>query len=304
MITPNQQNLKVHFAAFEQVMFAQALGRCADVRYALCTVLPYIAHKVGVNAWQSGLPGVNATGVKWIQNHFEHTIMDSGLFSLMFGTHAGPRDAKFIQKWTDLIIEWRHEFGFEGTMVEVDCQKMLGAENAWKYREQMRRELPNRMINVFHLDDGQKGLDRLIEYSDYIAVSLPELRVSGKKSHAERLVNYIKNKKPAIDIHLLGCTEKKLLRSLRFATSSDSTAWQQVNRYGQLKYNNGKTTKAMANKHVDHALIAEKYGDEICRICAAWDWECTPKRVDYIGKYIVAGVLSKQEYTIHAGPQD
>ena len=44
-------------------------------------------------------------------------------------------------------------------------------------------KIPNRIINVFHIEDGQKGLDRLIEYSDYIALSVPELRILKKKEY-------------------------------------------------------------------------------------------------------------------------
>ena len=57
----------------------------------------------------------------------------------------------------------------------------------------MKIELPdNRIINVFHIEDGMKGLDRLIEFSDYIAVSVPELRILGKKNHTVKLAHYIK----------------------------------------------------------------------------------------------------------------
>ena len=75
----------------------------------------------------------------------------------------------------------------------------------------------------------------MIEFSDYIAISVPELRAIGKKNHCERLTNYIKSKKPSIDIHLLGCTELKLRKSLGFATSSDSTSYLSGNKYGYIK---------------------------------------------------------------------
>ena len=49
-------------------------------------------------------------------------------------------------------------------------------------RENERNTFPNnRIINVFHKEDGKKGLERLIEFSDYIAISVPELRVIGTK---------------------------------------------------------------------------------------------------------------------------
>ena len=68
--------------------------------------------------------------------------------------------------------------------VEVDCQKILSPEIAWKFRKEMKRLLPdNRIINVFHLEDGKKGLDRLIDFSDYIAISVPELRIHKNRTY-------------------------------------------------------------------------------------------------------------------------
>jgi hypothetical protein len=90
---------------------------------------------------------------------------------------------------------------------------------------------------VFHIEDGQKGLDRLIEFSGYLAVGAPELRIVKGKAYKEavyRLASYIKNNKPDIDVHLLGCTEKSVLNKCWFCTSADSTSWEEVNRYGAL----------------------------------------------------------------------
>ena len=68
------------------------------------------------------------------------------------------------------------------TCVEIDCQKVLGVEDAWYFRERMRRRLKNPQINVFHFEDGRRGLDRLIDFSSYIALSIPELRIIKPKT--------------------------------------------------------------------------------------------------------------------------
>ena len=50
-------------------------------------------------------------------------------------------------------------------------QKLLGTDLAWELRKEMRDQLPNnRIINVFHFEDGKYGLDRLIEFAEYIAI--------------------------------------------------------------------------------------------------------------------------------------
>ena len=115
-------------------------------------------------------------------------------------------------------------------------RRCWGVEKAWEFRERMRKDLPNnRIINVYHIEDGKKGLDRLIDFSEYIAISVPELRFAGKKEYVYSLASYIKNRKPNIDIHLLGCTELKLLEKCKFCTSSDSTSYIAGKRFGFIK---------------------------------------------------------------------
>lgn len=104
--------------------------------------------------------------------------MDSGLFTLMFGADKGKRDEAFLYTWMLKLVDFVKETGFKGTCVEVDCQKILSPEMAWSFRKEMKRLLPNnRIINVFHLEDGKEGLNRMIDFSDYIAISVPELRI-------------------------------------------------------------------------------------------------------------------------------
>lgn len=300
MIVDNQSNLKVHFAGLENESFARVLHEISGVRYSLFTVFPLIAQQVGIKPLKFG--DVTDRSPIYLQNTSRHVIMDSGLFTLMFGAHAGKRDAKFVEAWYQLLVDYVHRIGYQGTAVEVDCQKILGVEAAWKYRRKMKNDLPNRQINVFHIEDGQKGLDEMIEFSDYIAISVPELRALGKKNHTERLANYIKAKKPSIDIHLLGCTENKLLRSLNFCTSADSTAWQTVNRYGWLKSNQGTGTKAIKNSNISTSKLQERYSPRLESLLHDL-YEINHKRFDYYSKYALAGEVCLKQYTHYAGDQ-
>lgn len=302
MIIENQQNLKVHFAGLENEDFASVLHELSDAQYALFTVFPFIARKMGIKAMIQAT--TKPATVQYLQNNFRHVIMDSGLFTLMFGAHAGKRDEKFVEQWYELLVEFVKENKFRGTCVEVDCQKILGVNKAWEFRKRMQNDLPNnRIINTFHIDDGQKGLDEMIEFSEYIAISVPELRSLKKKDYTERLAHYIKNKKPEIDIHLLGCTELKLLKSLNFCTSSDSTSWQQVNRYGIIKFNNGEKTVSCRNRNIDIDMLMDRYKDDLVPLLQRW-YEVTPKKLDYYSKYALAVELLKKQYTIYAGNQD
>lgn len=231
------QNIKVHWAGAE-VSNHYIACEALDVRYGLYTCYPFVERAVlGTKTspivccpWQKDDPAFKIP--QHIIGRQTHTIQDSGLFTLMFGSQAGKRPASIINKWYDGLVEFTLKNGKGATCVEVDCQKILGVEEAWRFRERLRQDIPNRIINVFHLEDGQKGLDRLIEFSDYIAISVPELRFAGKKNYVSTLARYIKNKKPEIDIHLLGCTEAKLLEENRFCTSADSTSWIAGKRFG------------------------------------------------------------------------
>lgn len=301
MIVPDQTNIKVHFAGLENQDFAQILHELSGINYSLFTVFPFIAHKVGIKPLK--MKTCTLESPKYLEQASRHTIMDSGLFTLMFGAHSGKRDAKFVETWFELIVEFVQKNKFGGTVVEVDCQKILGTKKAWHFRKKMKEILPNKQINVFHIDDERKGLDEMIEFSEYIAISVPELRSLGKKAYVETIATYIKNKKPSIDIHLLGCTENKLLRDLNFCTSSDSTSWQQVNRYGVLKMNNGKKTFSIKNSQIDINKLKERYSPKLENILIKF-MEVNEKRFDYYSKYALAGEALIKQYSYHAGRQD
>ena len=97
----------------------------------------------------------------------------------------------------------------------------------------------------------------MIEFSDYIAISVPELRIAGKASWVPQLAAYIKQKKPSIDIHLLGCTQLDILRQCKFCTSADSTTWTIGKRYGYLN--------SCQHQHISNIstkAIKAKFGEE------------------------------------------
>lgn len=254
-------NVKVHFAGCEvqnQFLALKELG----VNYGLYTAYPFVERLVfgkGVSLimplkWQKDNPYKEIP--KYIMDNMKHVIQDSGLFTLMFGSQQGRKDETLINKWYDGLVRYTNEFAQGVTMVEVDCQKVLNPFKAWEFRERLRNDCPNnRIINVFHLEDGSKGLDRLIEFSDYIAISVPELRIAGKANKVPALAAYIKRKKPSIDIHLLGCTELKLLRQCRFCTSADSTTWTIGKRYGYIE---GKHISS-----INTEKIKQHYGEDV-----------------------------------------
>lgn len=176
--------------------------------------------------------------LKQNQHYMNHIIQDSGLFTLMFGAKKGETQTKeSLTIWQNKLIKFVKQNKLSCTCVEIDCQKVLGVKEAWYFRERMKNLLPNKQINVFHLEDGLDGLDALIDFSDYIAFSIPELRIAKPKTFRQltrKLVTHTKNRKPEIDIHLLGCTDKIMLQQNTECTSSDSTSWISGLRYGTI----------------------------------------------------------------------
>jgi hypothetical protein len=293
MIVENQSNIKVHFAAAEvmnQFYAVEQLG----IRYTLYTAFPFLERTV-LQSKKSPLMPCELKGreydiPKYIASKSKHCIQDSGLFTLMFGSHKGQKDEKLMNAWYDGLVNFTLNNNNGATCVEVDCQKILGVEKAWEYRQRLAKDIPNRIINVFHKEDGQRGLDRLIEFSNYIAISVPELRFLGQKNSVVKIANYIKNKKPTIDIHLLGCTELKILKELKFCSSADSTSYIAGKRYGYIKGRHINTIKTQEVKKL--------VGDEVYDYLRKWNNEINTNFLCLSIHYL------NQEYTKYAGSQD
>lgn len=289
-------NIKVHFAGCEvqnQYLAAERLG----VRYGLFTCFPFVERMVFEKALAPIMPlrGMENPAKdipRVITSQMRHTIQDSGLFTLMFGSRKGKKDEQLVNRWYDGLVEFTLGHKMNCTCVEVDCQKILGVDKAWEFRERIKKDLPNnRIINVFHLEDGPKGLDRLIEFSDYIAISVPELRHANKKNYVYTLAKYIKSRKPDIDIHLLGCTELQMLHECNFCTSADSTTWVGGKRFGFIEGNHITT--------ISSEQVRQMVGSEI------YDEVLSYNKKDYNTNFLCLSIESlKRKYEQAAGNQD
>ncbi len=223
--------MKVHFAGDREAANDALID--AGVRYRLRS---YYEIRKDPNSRRGSVADLD---------RFEHVIIDSGLFTLMFGAQAGTeRGPSFFSDWLDEYTafinsrQWRR-----AAFVELDVQRVVSPEAAWELRREMRARVTAvnadgsrcPVINVYHLPDGNP--DALIDYSDYIAISLPELRQQLPSAvERERIVSYISTRaiKRGKRVHLLGCTARRLLRQFSHCTSCDSTSWQAAFRYGSL----------------------------------------------------------------------
>lgn len=173
-----------------------------------------------------------------VWNKFNHVIIDSGLFTLMFGAEAKKGiDVQFCEKWFNDYVQFINDTPFiNASFVEMDVQKKISPEYAWELRLRMKAAInKGTVINVYHLEDGNP--DKLIDHSDYIAVSIPELRLNVAEKERLSITRYIarKAKQKGKKVHLLGCTEKKYLETFSFCDTCDSTSWMSAVRWGENK---------------------------------------------------------------------
>lgn len=278
--------IKVHFAGLENNNFITAVSEMG-VQYGLYTAFPFVYRKLFSKNKGRGANLVDIP--RKINGKMRHTIQDSGLFSLLYGAHAKLANSKTVYKWYDALVEWTLQHGQDVTCVEVDCQDILGQDEAWEFRERMRRDLPNnRIINVFHLSDEVKGLDRLIEFSDYIGVG------SGTPNNSSatmfEVASYIKERKPECDIHLLGCTNLKTIRRCNFCTSCDSVSWKSPMRFGHIM--------GYHISDLDTAKIQDMVGQE------TWDSIRKVGSEQSTNAFCASIELYKRQYEKSAGNQD
>lgn len=298
MLFSEQKNVKVHFAGAED-LFSIPLD-AAGVNYRLYSCYKYILNKNKDDDFR--LPE-NTLVLEQIKTS-RHVIQDSGLFTLMFGAGKNQKhDKQDLIDWQDKLVQFVLQNKLDVTVVEIDAQKILGAEETWFFRERMKKMLPNnRQINVFHFEDGKKGLDRIIDFSDYIAFSVPELRIVKPKTFKQdtyRLVQYAKNRKPEIDIHLLGCTDFQMLHDNKIVTSADSTSWLQGVKYGHI---NDGNIKAHINLFKNE--IFEERKKDIVRIFDEKKIKITPKATSYYTNASICATICKKRYTKVAGDQN
>lgn len=165
-------------------------------------------------------------------------IMDSGLFTLMFGAEQGTlttfdQARAYAAKYVDTMLAWE----WPHAIVECDVQRLLGVEQCHKLREEFFDNYPGEVIYVWHLPDGTKALAELAAQKARVAISVPELRmvlgnISDVRKALIQLLSIIR-KAGSAKVHLLGCTESRLLDLP--ADSGDSTSWTAGGVWGKGK---------------------------------------------------------------------
>lgn len=286
---PNN-NLKVHYAGCDNMQRLKQLS-ALGVNYALYSAFPFI-YRI---CFGKGVAKKDLDFVASVRKTMKGVIQDSGLFSLLYGKSSHLANEKNVFKWYDGLVEWTLAHGQDVVVVEVDCQDIISNEVAWDLRYRLRNDLPNnRIMNVWHVSDGMDGLDRLIEFSDYIAIAIGSGAPGDNSRQAMcQISKYIKDKKPEIDIHLLGCTHLKTMKLCRFDTSCDSTYWLNL-----LKFGAWADHKDWHISFLDTNKVKSYFGD-------TWDYIRTLVKSDEQANAVCMSVeFNKLRYEKTLGNQD
>ena len=214
--------------------------------------------------------GGNSTGITQFMYEYkklkEHTnadfIMDSGLFTMMFGADSGNTyTKKDLINYTHKYLANMKELGYKDTIVEMDVHKVLGMKELQEFRDLFISNYGiERTMFVWHIEETIKGWEEMCNKYSYVALSVPELRIVMQKKYLkpfmQKMINRALAINPDIKIHLLGCTSNSLL-DVRGYYSADSTSWQQPLRYGDIK--NPVTMRTVHQTQLNKDKLLKEY---------------------------------------------
>lgn len=174
------------------------------------------------------------------------TIIDSGVFTMMFG--AGKGKSYNIESMHDYVDEYLKKVKrYDLTkffLIECDVHKILGMKAVFELRKKFEKSKMD-VIYVWHLEEGLKGIEKMADRYEYIAIGCPELRklFKGKdasyKSAVWDLLNRIQKSSLKMPrVHLLGNTVQENMES-HLAYSCDSTSWLSGVKYATAILFNG-----------------------------------------------------------------
>lgn len=176
-------------------------------------------------------------------------ICDSGLFTLMFGAgKGGVHTLDSMKDYAKKYIAFSKLYPHKNlTIVECDVHKLLGMKAVFELRK-LFEDSGMRVLYTWHREEGIDGLYEMARKYNYIALSVPELRVICKEKirYQDAVMDLLrkieKNTGKIPKIHLLGNTVQETMET-NLAYSCDSTSWLAGCRYGRFMKWDGKKLK-------------------------------------------------------------
>lgn len=222
--------MKIYFAGADNKSMVRPL-LAVGVKYALTSY----------EAWNTKGKNRSESFNALPYNEFASVIVDSGLFSYLWGKKAHiDYDKNFYYTYLDNYSKFIEASRFENMLyAELDVQEKLGIDFAWELREKLvGRFGKDKIINVCHSVDGDPS--QLLEYAEYLAVSAMSLIKNYGKDYFYEYIKYFYTKASLFNtkVHLFGMTQPTDIRLCYGATSCDSTAWLAKKFYGDLSREN------------------------------------------------------------------
>ena len=176
---------------------------------------------------------------KLIDFNLDDIMIDSGLYSILYGKFKGARDYdyKFFKTYAEnysKVINYMQEclkkkgFKRDVPFVEIDCQIILGRKKADEIYKILRKNVDKKtkILRVFKAkEDSKKVLDKLVEEEDYFCISFDRKLRGSPKNFAKsslKFLNYIRNKNKKTKIHFLGIATNPKILIHKTVVSSDS----------------------------------------------------------------------------------
>src|SRR5580698_7478014 len=138
--------VKIFLAGCDRAWFAP-IPHLIGYPYRLCS---YFYMKDANRACREVLATVN-DGSEW--------IMDSGLYSFMFGAQKGTLTSfSDYKRYAMDYLAGVNDWGWNHAIVECDVQRVLGMSETQRIRDEVFRPSGREVIYVWHLPEGEAGL--------------------------------------------------------------------------------------------------------------------------------------------------
>ncbi len=238
--------------------------------------------------------------INTVLDHTRHGewIMDSGLFSFLFGTKSGassdaPKTYDDFYRYASNYVETLLEWGWSHPIVECDTQDIIGIDATYKLREAVFEQCGLDVIYVWHGSDDIKGLHEMGTRYEHMALGALGLgRALGNRVRAGllRALRELRNNGDP-KVHLLGNTRTDCM-SLP-ADSCDSTSWLASARYGHgYVYEGGKLTTAHVRSPkwaAWHKSVMAAYPEEFDKIAQIYpNDDYTTRRLQIVAACLVS----------------
>lgn len=193
---------------------------------------------------------------KWIERGGEHIFLDSGAFSAY---NSGK-----IINIDDLI-------SYANTVIDkcdwVASLDVIGdGQKSYENFEYIRSKIadPDKLVPTFHINVPIEYLDKYLDYEDKfgkvkcIAMGgIAKKRPQQRKLFLDKILPYIRKKRPDIKIHAFGVTSADQLKDYDFDTA-DSTTWLKHSIYGHILLPNTAKTYHIGNSNTDIGQISQE----------------------------------------------